>query len=152
MALTEPTVIGAAYHEAGHVLLALHYGLDIGEIVIRENGDGNSDTSPSEHLPLLDRVAVCMGGAAAQQHFQAPATDHAMLADYAMVVEFTPEMTNEEREVVIEKGFVRARRVIAQNTDELARLAKILIEKRSINLNEIRPPLSLKPTDIGANR
>lgn len=138
-------VVGAAYHEAGHALVGLHYDLEVGQIVVRENGDGGTDISPTEHLPLLDRVAVCMGGGAAQQHFQAPATDHAMMADYVMVYNLTLEMTDEERETTIEKAFVRARSIIAQNADEVARLAKILIARRSIKLDEIQPPVRPKP-------
>jgi len=86
-----------------------------------------------------------MGGGAAQQHFQAPATDHAMMADYVMVYNLTLEMTDEERETAIEKAFVRARSIIAQNAVEVARLAKILIARRSIKLDEIQPPVRPKP-------
>jgi len=147
MTNTSSEVVGAAYHEAGHALVALHYGLEVGQIVVRENGDGGTDISRTEHLPLLDRVAVCMGGGAAQQHFQAPATatDHAMMADYVMVYNITLEMTYEERETAIEKAFVRARSIIAQNAVEVARLAKILIARRSIKLDEIQPPVRPKP-------
>ena len=137
-------VVGAAYHEAGHVLVALHYGLDVGLIVVRENGDGGTNMSRTEHLPLLDQVTIFMGGAAAQQHFQAPATDHAMMADYVMVYNLTPEMTDDEREEAIEKAFVHARSIIAQNADEVARLAKILIARRSIKLDELQPPVRPK--------
>jgi hypothetical protein len=149
--MTQPSseLIGAAYHEAGHILVALHYGLEIGLIVVRENGDGGTDISSTEHLPLLDRVAICMGGGAAQQHFQAPTTDTAMSADYVMVCNLTSEMKDDEREAAIEKAFVRARSVIERNSDEVARLAKILIAKWSINLDEVEPPVSLKVTDVG---
>jgi ATP-dependent Zn protease len=142
-------VIGAAYHEAGHILVSLHYGTAVGKIVVRENGDVDKDVSSIEHLPLLDRVAVCMAGGAAQQHFQTPVSDRAMRADYVTVRNFTPEMTDEERERAIEKGFVRARSIIARNADEVMRLAKILIAKRSIKLDEVWPPVSLKQTDVG---
>jgi len=145
MTNTSSEVVGAAYHEAGHALVALHYGLEVGQIVVRENGDGGTDISRTEHLPLLDRVAVCMGSGAAQQHFQAPATDHAMMADFVMVSNLTLEMTDEELETAIEKAFVRARSIIAQNAVEVARLAKILIARRSIKLDEIQPPVRPKP-------
>jgi ATP-dependent Zn protease len=141
-------VVGVAYHEAGHVLVALHYGLDVGLIAVQENGDGRTDISSTEHLPLIDRVAVCMGGGAAQQHFQTPVTNHAMMADYSMVYSLTPKMTDEERETAVGQAFVHARSIIAQNAEEVARLAKILIAKRSIKLDEVRPPLRPKPADV----
>jgi len=124
MTNTSSEVVGAAYHEAGHALVALHYGLEVGQIVVRENGDGGTDISRTEHLPLLDRVAVCMGGGAAQQHFQAPATDHAMMVDYVMVYNLTPEMTDEERETAIEKAFVRARTLLLRTQTRLRGLQK----------------------------
>jgi ATP-dependent Zn protease len=148
MTKSSSEVVGAAYHEAGHVLVALHFGLKVGLIVVRENGDRGTNISQTELLPLLDRVAVCMGGSAAQQHFQAPATDHAMMADYVSVYNLTPEMSDEEREAAIEKAFVRARSIIAMNADEVARLAKILITRRSIKLDEVQPPVRPKPATV----
>ena len=139
-------VVGAAYHEAGHVLVALYYGLDVGLIVVRENGVGGTHVSRTEHLSLLDRMTVCMGGTAAQQHFQAPATEQAVMADY--VISLTPKMTDEEREAAVVQAFVHARSIIAQNADEVARLAKILITRRSIKLDEVHPPVRLKPADV----
>src|SRR5262249_30106005 len=105
-----------------------------------ENGDGGTKISRTEHLPLLDRVAVCMGGGAAQQHFQTPAKDHAMMADYVVVYNLTPEMTEEEREEAIEKAFLRARSIIAENADEVARLRNVLIRRRKINWPGVQPP------------
>ena len=70
-----------------------------------------------------------------------------MMADYVLVHNLTPEMTDEEREQTIEKAFVRARSIISQNADEVARLAKILIAKRAIKLDEVHPPVRRKPAD-----
>jgi ATP-dependent Zn protease len=64
-----------------------------------------------------------------------------------MVYNLTPQMTDEEREAAIEKAFIRARSIIAQNADEVARLAKILIARRAIELDEVRPPVRPKPAD-----
>ena len=53
-------------------------------------------------------------------------------------------MLPEEREEAIEKAFLRARSIIAENADEVARLAKILIARRSIKLDEVQPPVRPK--------
>ena len=41
----------AAYHEAGHVVVARFLGLEIREVEIEEDGSGRADISPGEHLP-----------------------------------------------------------------------------------------------------
>ena len=63
MAESSISLIGAAYHEAGHAVVALHYGLQIGNLRVVENGDSGSDIADSDHLPLIDRAAIWMGGA-----------------------------------------------------------------------------------------
>ena len=82
-------LIGAAYHEAGYVVSAAHYGLPVGEIIVRENGDSRTKMGPATHLGIMDRVTICMAGAAAQQHFQTPVMDKAILTDYATILDFT---------------------------------------------------------------
>ena len=124
---------------AGHVVLAFHHGLVIKNIEVLENGDAAADLSAAEHLPMLDRVTVCMGGTAAQTHFQAPATEYLMMADYAAILGFTPEIANDEREAIIERGFVRARGVVAKNAEEVSRIARVLMAWRSVDLSDIRP-------------
>jgi len=132
-------LIGAAYHMAGHVVLALHYGLEIKNIEVLENGDGGADLPSADHLALLDRVTICMGGTAAQTHFQTPTTDFLMMADYATILGFTSEMVNDEREAIIERGFVRARGIVAKNVEEVARIAKVLMAWRSVDLSDAQP-------------
>jgi len=60
-----------------------------------------------------------------------------MMADYVMVYNLTLEMTDEERETAIEKAFVRARSIIAQNADEVAN-----------DREKLRPCRPLVPTSL----
>jgi hypothetical protein len=52
----------AAYHEAGHIVVARFLGLTVREVKIEEDGSGRADISSAEHLPLVDQVAVCVAG------------------------------------------------------------------------------------------
>ena len=57
----------AAYHEAGHVVVARFLGLTIREVEIEEDGSGRANISPAEHLPLVDQIALCVAGIEAQE-------------------------------------------------------------------------------------
>jgi len=76
----------AAYHEAGHVVVARFLGLTIREVEIEEDGSGRANLSPAEHLPLVDQIALCVAGIEAQELFNCPMHDHAALGDYRKVL------------------------------------------------------------------
>jgi hypothetical protein len=51
---------GAAFHEAGHVIVARELGLPVGEIAVGIDGDhakGRTDISSAHHLPVIDQIA-----------------------------------------------------------------------------------------------
>jgi len=65
--VTDPQTIhdnlrDAAYHEAGHVVVARFLGLTVREVEIEEDGSGRANIGPSEHLPLGDQIALCVAG------------------------------------------------------------------------------------------
>ena len=62
----------AAYHEAGHVVVARFFGLTVGEVEIGEDGSGRANISSAERLPLVDQIAVCVAGIEAQELFNCP--------------------------------------------------------------------------------
>ena len=53
---------GAAFHEAGHVVVAMNLGLAVGEVEISDDGSGRSQIAPPDHLPLVDQIALCVAG------------------------------------------------------------------------------------------
>ena len=61
----------AAYHEAGHVLVA-RFGVTVREVEIGEDGSGGANISSAEYLPLVDQIAVCVAGIEAQENSQLP--------------------------------------------------------------------------------
>ena len=72
-------------------MVAHALGLQVGEIVIAIGGDdakgGTDIATDQQHLPVVDRIAVCVAGLEAQAFFHAPTHDHAGLADFGKVIE-----------------------------------------------------------------
>ena len=59
---TRENLRDAAYHEAGHVVVAQFLGLTVREVEIEEDGSGRADIRYAEHLPLVDQIAICVAG------------------------------------------------------------------------------------------
>ena len=81
---------GAAYHEAGHAVVASALGLAVGRIEIAIDGDdakGGTDIQDDADLPLVDQIAVCAAGVEAQKLFDAPTHEGAGWGDYGKMIE-----------------------------------------------------------------
>jgi hypothetical protein len=143
--LPSQNIIGAACHEAGHVVVALHYKLKIGNIWIQEDGGGGSAPLCSDdHLALVDRFAVWLSGGMAQQYFNAWTDSPSSASDYVLVINATTQMMEAERKPLVDEGKARALKIIDQNAAELKRLAEFLVERRCTHFDEFQPPLKLK--------
>jgi len=70
--MTDQDRLGAAYHEAGHAIVASALGLTIERMEIGINGDdakGATDIRDVAGLPLADQLAICAAGIEAQKIF-----------------------------------------------------------------------------------
>lgn len=126
---------GAAFHEAGHVIVAREFGLPVGEIAIGIDGDdakGRSDIGSAGHLPLIDQIALCVAGIIAQLLFTSPTHDVAGASDYAKVVELVDGLTDANSQKLRHAADVRAREILQRHAAEVARLAIRLIKHRRI--------------------
>ena len=129
---------GAAFHEAGHAIVARFFGLGIGAIEIGIDGDdakGKTDISSADHLTLVDRVAIWAAGIAAQRLFKQPTHELAGLDDLARIHELLEDELNAEtdRDACYDAGFKRAREILASRREAVERLAHSLIEHRKID-------------------
>ena len=84
---------GAAFHEAGHVVVAMNFGLAVGEIEISDDGSGRSQIAPPDHLPLVDQIALCVADTEAQELFNCHTHVLAAAADYGTVIELLDGLT-----------------------------------------------------------
>jgi hypothetical protein len=67
-----------AYHEAGHAVVAFALGLLVGTIRVRaDDAGGTTEIEPADHLTLIDQIALCHAGTAAEQLFDCRSHDWA---------------------------------------------------------------------------
>ena len=130
---TNDDLRGAAYHEAGHVMVARFLGLTIGKIEIEEDGSGRADISSAEHLPLIDQVALCVAGMEAQALFNCPTHERVAFSDYGKVSELVAGLTEEESREIRNSAYLRALEILKGRLPEVQRLAEQLIKQRCIN-------------------
>ena len=120
----------AAYHEAGHVVIARFLGLTISEV--EEDGSGRADISSAEHLSLVDQIAVCVGGIQAQELFNCPMQDHAALGDYRKVLGLLKGLADVESYEYRQAGYMRALEILKSRLPEIEALADQLLKQRRI--------------------
>ena len=122
----------AAYHEAGHIVVARFLGLTVREVEIEEDGSGRADISSAEHLPLVDQIAICVAGIEAQELFNCPMHDHAALGDYLKVRELMAGLTDAEGFEYRQAGYLRALQILKGRLPEVESLAHQLFQQRRI--------------------
>src|SRR5215475_11719196 len=133
---------GVAVHEAGHAIVALHYGLPVVRVWINDNCDGGCEYSNNdEHLSLHARFVACLAGEAAERHFNVQPHPTAKLHDYGSIITLTSDMTEDERRPFIDQARAYAAKIIARNAHEVARLAGMVADKMSVTLSEVKPPI-----------
>ena len=121
---------GAAFHEAGHVVVAMNLGLAVGEVEISDDGRGRSQIAPSDHLPLVDQIALCVAGIEAQELFNCHTHVLAAAADYGMVVGLLDGLTEAESLEHRKAACLRALEILQTHRPEIERLADYLIKHR----------------------
>jgi hypothetical protein len=132
---TNDKLRGAAFHEAGHVIVAREFGLPVGEIAIGIDGEeakGRTDIGSAHHLPLIDQIALCVAGVVAQALFNWHAPSFVGAGDYARVIELVDRMTDDKSLKLRHAGYARARDILERRADEVERLAEQLLNKRVV--------------------
>ena len=128
----------AAFHEAGHVVVARFLGLTVREVEIGEDGSGRANISSAERLPLVDQIAVCVAGIEAQEFFNCPVHDHAALGDYLKVRELMAGLSNAESYEYRQAGYLRALQILKSRLPEIEELAHQLFHQRRVEPRDSR--------------
>lgn len=127
---------GAAYHEAGHVVVAWALGLAVRKIEIAVGGDptaGKAEIERSDRLPLVDQIAICVAGLEAQEIFGAFTHGHAAMGDYAKIIELVEELDETTISAQREAGCLCARELIEHHRSLIDQIAAYLIANGTID-------------------
>jgi hypothetical protein len=84
-------------------------GLRVGRVeIFDKDHSGGADIEPANHLPLVDRLAICLAGINANDMFEAPMHELAEFGDHVMVYELVSDIPEPESDVLREQGHQRA--------------------------------------------
>jgi ATP-dependent Zn protease len=140
MAPTRKFSQATAYHEAGHAIVAWALGLRVGTVHVREeDAGGGADTGPADHLNLVDQIAVCSAGYAAEQVFGIENHDLASFTDHARIADLLAAngVSEEDRGAALrDEAHHRARALLEQYKQKVIRLAQRLVTTGSVSESE----------------
>jgi len=121
----------AAFHEAGHAVVARYFGLPVGDhLEIADDGSGKTKIGSADHLPLSDQITVRIAGVAAQDLFGLP-KPRAGYHDHGKIIGLVEGLTEAESLKLRNAAYARAREIIKNQKLEVEWLAELLIKDRS---------------------
>ena len=121
----------AAFHEAGHAVVARFFGLPVGDhLEIADDGSGKTKIGPADHLPLIDQVAVRIAGVAAQDLFGLP-KPRAGYTNQGKIIGLVEGLTKAKSLKLRNTAYARAREIIKNQKLEVEWLGELLIKERS---------------------
>ena len=120
----------AAFHEAGHAVVARFFGLPVGDhLEIADDGSGKTKIGSADHLPRIDQITVRIAGVAAQDLFGLP--KRAGSHDHGKIIGLVEGLTEAESLKLRNAVYARAREIIKNQKLEVEWLAELLIKDRS---------------------
>jgi len=139
-----------AIHEAGHAVVALGLGLKLGRIRIAIDGDPTKGRveieEDQDHLPLIDRLAICVAGIDAQDLFEVEGHAFSGMSDMERVDQLVGDDLS-EREVLgfRNAGYGRAREILVRHLDEVEAVANALAEAGELDQQALEILLNGNP-------
>jgi hypothetical protein len=133
-AMTDAGLRGVAYHEAGHAVVALALGLRVERVQIFGVDLGKTDVAPTDHLPLVDRLAIAVAGIDANHMFKAPMSMRASNGDRARVWELVKHLPKAESDAARNKGHERSWKLLKAHVPSVEHIAAELLAHRKIDL------------------
>jgi ATP-dependent Zn protease len=143
--MTNDDLRSAAYHEAGHAIVAWALGLRVHRIMIGIAGDltaGEADIEEKRSMSLVDRIAICSAGVDAQELFDAPTNDICAISDMGKIYDLIGEYNEQVGSCLRQIGFQKSREILKQHRDKVARVAQALVERMELTKAEIDALLS----------
>jgi ATP-dependent Zn protease len=126
----------AAVHEAGHAVVAWALGLKTRKMAVGINGDdaaGAAEIEDSEHLPLVDQIAICSAGADAQRMLDAPTHEIAAFSDMVKIGNLVDDLAEDEGETLRYAGYRRSKELLELHRGKVERIAHALAERTELD-------------------
>jgi ATP-dependent Zn protease len=135
-AMVNDELRGVAYHEAGHAVVALALDLRVARVEIINDSKGGTDViDRHDDLQLEDQIALCFGGIAAEERFDAPTHEMSGFSDEACVLNLVSHVPEAERDALEARGYQRARDLLETYSHAVEDIAAQLLARRKIDLN-----------------
>ena len=126
---------GVAHHEAGHAVVALALGLCVARVeIFNEDSSGGTDVENADHLPIVDRIAICVAGMNANHMFNAPTHELAAFQDHVRVRNLILDIDEADGDVLRDEGHQRAWDLLKAHASSVEDIAAQLLAQHKIDL------------------
>ena len=126
---------GVAHHEAGHAVVALALGLCVARVeIFNEDSSGGTDVENADHLPIVDRIAICVAGMNANHMFNAPTHELAAFQDHVRVRNLILDIDEADGDVLRDEGHQRAWDLLKAHASSVEDIATQLLAQHKIDL------------------
>lgn len=129
---------GMAYHEAGHAVVAWALGIEVGDIHVRQVGQGNggAQIAYTDEMSFIDRLAVCFAGSEAETVCDVPQPEGMNGDDHRRVYNLLHGISARHGRTLRDQGRGRARDLLTEHKANVTRLAERLFEAHQVSTDE----------------
>jgi hypothetical protein len=130
--------------------VAYAFGLKLGRIRIAIDGDptkgGAEIEEDQDHLPLIDRLAICVAGIEAQDLFEVEGHAFSGISDMARVCQLVGDDLSEREALEFRNaGYDRAREILVRHLDKVEAVANALAEAGELDQQALEILLNGNP-------
>jgi hypothetical protein len=130
---------GTAFHEAGRAVVAWSLGLGVRAVRIRDDDVSDAAEIGCADLSLIEQIALCSAGIAAENAFECPADALAGARDRDKIYSLLKanEISEEEQGAALRgEGYNWARECLGTHMSEVIRLAERLAQRGRVDASE----------------
>jgi hypothetical protein len=138
-----PSREAIAAHEAGHAVVGWSLGLHVKGGLWIDAGGGTS-LSDSEHLPLVDRIAIWTAGQEATTMLDIEAPAYLASRDHEAVLGLINRLPDDEKSRLRDGGRERARKLVGAHVGSLKAVADALMAAGSLDAATFETILNIR--------
>jgi hypothetical protein len=130
---------GTAFHEAGHAVVAWSLGLGVRAVRISDDDASGAAEIACADLSLIEQIALCSAGIAAENAFECPAHEPAGARDREKIYQLLKanEISEEEQGAALRgEGYNWARECLETHMSEVIGLAERLAQRGRVDAPE----------------